>query len=342
MEELTGDMSVLNACKQQPEVPEVREDPTVLLEKEPLLQVPTPARADWQSEMSALAKLMLDDSTPPEEKVKILHDALSERVEDLRGCEEHRTACERRLEELTGERDRCRKEVQVTLAAKGKLEDSCRELQGMKANIMQDNKKIVEDEQTRQGELNDKFQAAMKDVEEKMTAESEIREHFIKENDELRTKLDKFTETYEEQERQLSEQCSVRVKEMESAQKRLKEYEVKSAESKANAAQLEKKNKVMQKTTASLRAELQSILSKFDEFHESVNGSSQRHGECKSEIDDLSAKLKELEDENAALKANTKANEVTKEKESAQKQCVALEKLCNNLQKEIAGIRERS
>merc|ERR1712060_611891 len=110
----------------------------------------------------------------------------------------------------------------------------------------------------RQGELNDKFQAAMKDVEEKMTAESEIREHFIKENDELRTKLDKFTETYEEQERQLTEQSAVRTKEMEGAKERLKEYKAKGIESAANATALDKKNKALQKTTVTLRAELQS------------------------------------------------------------------------------------
>merc|ERR1719296_531720 len=98
----------------------------------------------------------------------------------------------------------------------------------------------------------------------------------------------------------------------------------------------------LQKTTAALRAELQSILGKFDEFHESVNGSSAKHGECKSEIDDLSAKLKELEDENADLKSNAKANEITKEKDSTQKQRDALEKLCSNLEKEIASIREQN
>jgi len=244
------------------------------------------------------------------------------------------------LEDLSKERDRFRKEIQAALAAKCKMEDLCRELQQMKVSIKQDNKKILEDEQGRQGELNDKFQAAMKDVEEKMTAESEIREHFIKENDELQTKLDNFTNTYEEQERQLAEQNATRSKEMEAARERLQEYETKGAESKVNAAQLEKKNKVLHKTTTGLRAELESILSKFDEFHASVDGSNQKHGECKSEIDGLSATLQQLEDENAALKSNAKAAEVLKEKEAAQNQCSALEKLCNNLQKEITGIKK--
>merc|ERR1712060_921174 len=119
------------------------------------------------------------------------------------------------------------------------------------------------------------------------------------------------------------------------------EYETKSAESKANAAQLEKKNKALQKTTVALRAELQSILGKFDEFHESVNGSNQRHGDCKEEIDGLSAKLKDLDAENADLKGNKRIDEITKEKEAAQKQSDALDRLCSNLDKEIHAIKER-
>merc|ERR1711972_322168 len=254
---------------------------------------------------------------------------------------EHKTATERCLEDLAKERDRCKKETQAAWAAKSKLEDSCRELRQLKTSIAAESQKIVGDEKERQGELNNKFQAAMKDVEEKMNAESEVRENFIKENDELRTKLEKFTETYEEQERQLAEQSAVRSREMEAARERLKEYETKSAESAANATSLEKKNKALQKTTVSLRAELQSILGKFDEFHESVNGSNKRHGECKEEIDGLSAKLKELDAENAELKGSKRIDDITKEKEAAQKQCDALDRLCSNLAKEIQAIKER-
>merc|ERR1712217_435182 len=78
-----------------------------------------------------------------------------------------------------------------------------------------------------------------------------------------------------------AEQSSVRSREMEAAKERLKEYETESAESAANATALEKKNKALQKTTVSLRAELQSILGKFDEFHESVNVPTKGMGSAK-------------------------------------------------------------
>merc|ERR1711972_224173 len=142
-------------------------------------------------------------------------------------------------------------------------------------------------------------------------------------------------------ERQLTEQSAVRTKEMEGAKERLKEYKAKGIESAANATALDKKNKALQETTVTLRAELQSILGKFDEFHESVNGSNQRHGECKEEIDGLSAKLKDLDAENADLKGNKRIDEITKEKEAAKKQSDALDRLCANLTKEIKAIKQR-
>jgi len=324
----------------QADVPE--EDPVPkLIAKDPTLQKPVASRVDWEAEMEALRKLMEDAGVSEDEKVRVLHEALTQRVEDLRNLEEHKTATERGLEEIKKEKERCRKEANAAQATKAKLEESCRELQQLKGSIAVESKKIVEDERERQTELNSKFETAMKDVEEKMNAESEVREHFIKENEELRSKLEKFTETYEEQERQLSEQNAVRTKEMEAARDRLKEYETKSADSSVNATNLEKKNKVLQKTTATLRTELQSILGKFDEFHESVNGSNKKHGECKEEIDVLSAKLKDLDADNLALKNNDEVNALTKEKESAQKQCEALEKLITNLQREVDAARER-
>merc|ERR1712072_109731 len=110
---------------------------------------------------------------------------------------------------------------------------------------MGENKTIAEEEQTRHSELKAKFEQAIKDVQEKMDAELEVRQHFLKENEDLRGKLLKFTETYEAQERQLAQQRESREKEMEVAQKRLEEHETMCAESKVKTASLEKHNEVL-------------------------------------------------------------------------------------------------
>merc|ERR1712031_27401 len=113
---------------------------------------------------------------------------------------------------------------------------------GQKTTIAKENQKISEEEQSRHSELKAKFEQAIKDVQEKMDAELEVRQHFLKENEELRGKLLKFTETYEAQERQLAEQRDSREQEMGAAQNRLREHECMYVESKANADQLIKTN----------------------------------------------------------------------------------------------------
>merc|ERR1740121_2007208 len=124
---------------------------------------------------------------------------------------------------------------------------------------------------------------------------------------------------------------------MGSAHHRLKEHESMCAESKIKAAELEKQNEVMRKSQAVLRDELQSILGKFDEFHEGVTGSNTRHGECKAEIDGLQSKLHDLEKENAHLRNYEPLTQLTQEHAVALKQRDALEKLCDNLQKDKKG-----
>merc|ERR1712039_351412 len=176
---------------------------------------------------------------------------------------------------------------------------------------------------------------AIKDVQEKMDAELEVRQHFLKENDDLRGKLLKFTETYEAQEKELAEQRESRGREMEVAQQRLKEHESMCQESKIKTASLEKQNEALRKSQSVLRDELQTILGKFDEFHEAVTGSNQRHGECKVEIDSLQSRLQDLEKENGDLRNSSQLTQLTQEQAVAQKQRDALEKLCDNLQKSV-------
>eukprot|EP00927_Polykrikos_kofoidii_P050727 TRINITY_DN44614_c0_g1_i1.p1 TRINITY_DN44614_c0_g1~~TRINITY_DN44614_c0_g1_i1.p1 ORF type:complete len:390 (-),score=127.43 TRINITY_DN44614_c0_g1_i1:71-1240(-) len=301
---------------------------------DPKLQPPPPTKADWDGEMRALQKLVEDDTIDDGERVKILHEALLSRVEDTKNQDEHKAMLLRRLDESTKERDRCQAEIQRTNASRSSLETTCRESQQKNSTIAKENERIAEEEQARHTELRDRFEQAIQDVNEKMDAERDVRQQFSKENEELRGKLQKFTETYEAQEQQLAEQRESRGREMEVAQQRLREHEIMCSESKAKTATLEKQNEAFRKSQTVLRNELQAILVKFDEFHEAVKVSNQRHGDCKTEIDDLQAKLQDLEKENADMKENKTVNELMQESQVAQKQRDALDKLCDNLEKE--------
>merc|ERR1712050_539565 len=140
-----------------------------------------------------------------------------------------------------------------------------------------------------------------------------------------------FTETYEAQEKQLAEKRESRGREMDVAEKRLEEHETMCSESKVKTAKLEKDNEVLRKSQVILRKELQTILGKFDEFHEAVTGSNQRHGECKVEIESLQSKLQDLEKENVDLRNSAQLSQLTQDQQVAKKQRDALEKLCDNL-----------
>merc|ERR1712242_246931 len=112
------------------------------------------------------------------------------------------------------------------------------------------------------------------------------------------------------------------------------EHESMCSESKVKTASLEKQNEALRKSQTVLRDELQTILGKFDEFHEAVTGSNQRHGECKVEIESLQSKLQDLEKENVDLRNSPELSKLTQDQDKAKKQRDALEKLCDNLQKE--------
>lgn len=294
---------------------------------------------DWKAELQQIRATVEDPNTSEEEKIHILHEALQQRIDDTRAQEEVKASVQKRIETLTAERERCDTEALRLNGMKVKLEVCCREQKEQMNCLAKENQNLAEEERQRHTELKEKFQAAIKDVQEKMDAELEVRQGFLKEN--LRSKLQKFNETYESQEAQLAEQQETREKEMQAATERLKEHEAMCAASKANATQLEKQNETLKKTQSVLQSDLQGILKKFDEFSKQVSGSNKRHSECKEEIDSLQAHMEDLEKENSELRSSARLSELASEQQVMQKQCDALEKLCDNLQKDNQKLKEQ-
>jgi len=282
---------------------------------------------------------LISNGGSEEDRAKKLYDFLLRQIERCRDLEEEVQASDRRHDEAGKERDRNKAENGKAQTAKAKLETSCKELQKQKESIIAENKRIAEEEQSRHEELQEKFQQTISDVQEKMDAEGEVRQHFMKENEELRAKFAKFMETYEAQEQQLRENRQAREKEMEVAEARLNEHEVMCRESRTKVLATQKKNEVLRKSEAALRTQLQTVLGKFDEFHKTVTGSNTRHTEYKEEIDELQKKLAELEEENSELRNKSSAS-VHKDREVAQRQKEALEKLCSNLRNGVAQLQE--
>eukprot|EP00746_Dinoflagellata_sp_MGD_P165183 gnl/MRDRNA2_/MRDRNA2_94309_c0_seq1.p1 gnl/MRDRNA2_/MRDRNA2_94309_c0~~gnl/MRDRNA2_/MRDRNA2_94309_c0_seq1.p1 ORF type:complete len:342 (+),score=131.01 gnl/MRDRNA2_/MRDRNA2_94309_c0_seq1:85-1110(+) len=285
-----------------------------------------------------LSRLVSNDANE-EDRAKALYDFLLGQIERCRELEEEVQTSDRRQDEAGKERDQNRAEIGKAQTAKAKLETSCKELQRQKESLVNENKRIAEEEQGRHEELQEKFQQTISDVQEKMDAEVQVREHFMKENEELQVKFAKFMETYEAQEQQLEENRAAREMEMEVAEARLNEHEVMCRESRTKVVDTQKKNERLRKSEASLRAQLQTVLGKFDEFHKAVTGSNTKHTEYKEEIDDLQKKLAELEEENTELRKQSSGS-AHKDREVAQRQRDALDKLCSNLRSGVAKLQE--
>merc|ERR1712007_237251 len=141
-----------------------------------------------------------------------------------------------------------------------------------------------------------------------------------------------FTEQYEAQEKQDEEQQLAREHNIEVAEQQIKKREAARAEAKKNTAYLEKQNEAMRKSQPKLRADVKAIVDKFDEFRDSVTGSNERHADCKTEIESLRDELQELERVNSDLKKCPRLATMQQEQQEAQKQRIALDKLCKDLE----------
>merc|ERR1712064_105745 len=262
-------------------------------------------------------------------------------IDDEGKADEVKNRLHRRRHDACSERDRLRGEVQRALVMKSKLEVSCRDLQQLKANMTRENEQIAEEEQSRHFDMKEKFEEAIKDVQEKMDQDLEVQQHKVKENEDLRSKLTEFTEQYEAQEKADEEQQLAREHNIEFAEQQIKKHEGARAEAKQNTAYLEKQNEAMRKSQPKLRAEVKAIVEKFDEFRDSVTGTNERHADCKTEIESLRDELHELERVNSDLKKCPRIATLQQEQQEAQKQRIALDKLCKDLEKQNRKLEEQ-
>merc|ERR1712007_186186 len=308
---------------------------------DPSLAVPVPSRPDWDAEMEVLRALVDDPNVSNEQKVQVLHEALVQRIDDEGKADEVKNRLHRRRHDASSERDRLRGEVQRALNMKSKLEVSCRDLQQLKVSITKENERIEEEEQSRHFDMKEKFEEAIKDVQEKMDQDLEVQQHKVKENEDLRSKLTEFTEQYEAQEKADEEQDLARKNNIEVAEQQIKKHEAACAEAKQNTTYLEKQNEIMRKSQPKLRADVKAIVDKFDEFRDSVTSSNERHADCKTEIESLRDELQELERVNSDLKKCPRLATMQQEQQEAQKQRIALDKLCKDLERQNRKLEEQ-
>ena len=119
----------------------------------------------------------------------------------------------RKLEKANAARDLAQQEHSKMAGVKTKLETLCRELQKQNKAVMDDSKRVQEEEHAKRQELSAKFQDTIKDVSTKLDAQGEDRIKQFEENDQLREKLKNFADQYELREQHFAHQ--LKTKELE-------------------------------------------------------------------------------------------------------------------------------
>lgn len=248
-------------------------------------------------------------------------------------------------------------EHQKTILAKSKLESLCRELQKHSKMIKDEAVKRAQLEEAKRKEVADSFQSTIEDVTSRMTANSERNNALRDQNEELASKMKHLVDQYEKREEQIEKilkhkdlECQLAQAKLDRAEAEKKEILEKSEKEKelllAQTLESVKKTQMLEQNEKHLRAQIELYTEKYDEFQSTLSKSNTVFNNFKSEMAQMTKKIKKLEKEIQMWKgrwetSNTQLEKVTKEKEAqesdlkdARGKTAKLEKLCRALQQE--------
>lgn len=167
-------------------------------------------------------KKIAESDIGADEKIEQLQSKLLAMIGENKKMEREHIVSSRKLEKSSKEKDLALQEVTKLSAVKGKLETLCRELQKQNKAVMDDSKRVAEEEQAKRTELNSKFQDTIKDVSAKLDSQGEDRIKQFQENDALREKLKNFADQYELREQHFAHQLKTKDLEAQLMEAKLK------------------------------------------------------------------------------------------------------------------------
>ena len=281
---------------------------------------------------AALSKIVLDEEAPNEQKlegVQAEYDRLAEAAKQLEG-ERDRAAS------ATAERDRLASELARTRAVKEKLEGVCRSLQ-------KQSKDVVDSEQQKREELNQRFQTSIDDIQVKLEEQGALQ----KDNEVLRKKLELLAKQSELREQQYAAES--RHKELEGE---LLTTQLAQATAKFQASEAEREQ--LGKNEIELREQLQLYSDKFQGFQDTLTNSNEMFNNYKKEMEKMARTTKRLEKEKRELKSKSEATDaslielaneklaMTEQQDKLTKKNTQLESLCRTLQTQLQQARAAS
>lgn len=294
------------------------------------------ARAVAKTKLKEAKQLVNSTDISESEKVQRLWERLRNEHEQ---AEAFIAQAKDRLAEISDteqERDACQGELNRTLTVKNQLESLCKQLQQQTNALVEERRRLTDNERLRRQELADESQHTISDVRKKMEQQTNERDRLARENKDLRDRFKQFFEQYDRREKELLEQQKDREQEVQRFETRLVEqaqlYRQQAA--RENAAQLE--NEELSKTEQVLRGQLQEYSNKFNHFQDALSKSDKVLGQYKRQRNKMQRRVEVLEKENNELRMRNerRITAVTKDRDSSLKEKEGLQERCKALQSE--------
>lgn len=312
------------------------------------------AIAKAQKQQIKDVKKIAESEAEPAEKIEQLQAKLLSMIGENKKMERDQTVTSRKLEKSTKEKDYAVGEVTKLSAVKGKLEVLCRELQKQNKSVLDDSRRVAEEEHAKRAELSAKFQDTIKDVSVKLDAQGEDRIKQFQENDALREKLKNFADQYELREQHFAHQIKTKDLEAQLLEAKLKHQTELNVQEGAKLEAYKNELELRTKTEIELRQQLATYSEKFESFQDTLGKSNEVFTTFKKEMDKMTKTIKKLEKENLdmkrkaaksdleLLKLHEERDNANKALETSKKQNAQLQSLCKTLQEEKKKAREEA
>ncbi|XP_069371174.1 gamma-taxilin isoform X1 [Paralichthys olivaceus] len=306
----------------------------------------------------------LNNSTSPEEKLGDLVRKYAE-LATLRRCDEKKLCVlQQKMSTLQEERQQLQAERRSSVAARGKLETLCRDLQSHYTTLREETLQRCREDEEKRSEITCHFQKMLTEIQTQIEQHSARNDKLCHENANLTDKLESLMnqcdlreeslekiDRHRELQHKLTEaklqEANALLTQAEEKHKREKEYLLREAIDKTKKCFAMKEQELATKKKLTLYAQ------KFDEFQTTLAKSNEIYVRFKKEMENMSDKMKIMEKESNVWKtrfencnkALTDMMEERTEKAKEYEQFVVtihkLERLCRALQEERKVLYEK-
>ncbi|KAJ4920342.1 hypothetical protein JOQ06_000032 [Pogonophryne albipinna] len=255
-------------------------------------------------------------------------------------------------------------ESRGSAAARSELEALCRELQGHYDTLREETLKRCRDDEEKRSEITSHFQSMLTEIQSQIETHSTRNDKLCHENSNLTDKLEGLMSQCEMREESLEkinnhrdlqhklteaklQQANALLTEAEEKHRREKEYLLREAIDKT------KKCYAMKELELAMKKKLTLYAQKFDEFQATLSKSNEIYVRFKSEMDNMSGKMKKMDKESTLWKTrfencNKALNDMISERTDKCKEydifvlkINKLERLCDALQRERGMLYEK-